>query len=72
MSYTKVYQFQDLNGYESVISKANSEMAFMGFGRILLNPGQTSEYEVVGQEHAIVLQQGDFARSEERRVGKEC
>lgn len=60
MSYTKVYQFQDLNGYESVISKSNSEMSFMGFGRILLNPGQTFEYEVTGQEQAIVLQQGDF------------
>ena len=26
MSYTTVYRFQDLNGYESVISKANSDM----------------------------------------------
>jgi Uncharacterized enzyme involved in inositol metabolism len=60
MSFTKVYQFQDLNGYESVISRANSEMSFMGFGRILLNPGQTFEYEVTGQEQAIVLQRGDF------------
>ena len=41
MSYTTVYRFQDLNGYESVISKANSDMTYEGFGRILLNPGQT-------------------------------
>lgn len=60
MSYTTVYRFQDLNGYESVISKGNSDMSFMGFGRILLEPGQTLEYEVAGEEQAIVLQQGDF------------
>ena len=60
MSFTKVYRFQDLNGYESVISKGNSEMKFMGFGRILLKAGQTFEYEVVGEEHAVVLQSGDF------------
>lgn len=60
MSYTTVYRFQDLEGYESVISKANSEMKHMGFGRILLKPGQTLEYTVVGQEQGIVLQQGDM------------
>lgn len=60
MSYTTVYRFQDLNGYESVISKGNSNMTFMGFGRILLQPGQTLEYQVTGQEQAIVLQQGDM------------
>ncbi|MDO4621433.1 MAG: 5-deoxy-glucuronate isomerase [Eubacteriales bacterium] len=60
MSFTQVYRFQDLNGYESVISKANSDMHFMGFGRILLNAGQTYEYEVTGEEHALVLQSGDF------------
>ena len=43
MSYTTVYRFQDLNGYESVISKANSDMTYEGFGRILLSPGQTLE-----------------------------
>ena len=60
MSFTKVYRFQDLNGYESVISKGNSEMKFMGFGRILLKAGQTFEYEVVGEEHAVVLRSGGF------------
>ena len=60
MSYTTVYRFQDLNGYESVISKANSDMTYEGFGRILLNPGQTLEYKVTGEEQAIVLQQGDM------------
>ena len=49
MSYTTVYRFQDLNGYESVISKANSDMTYEGFGRILLNPGQTLEYKVTGE-----------------------
>ena len=58
MSYTTVYRFQDLNGY--VISKANSDMTYEGFGRILLNPGQTLEYKVTGEEQAIVLQQGDM------------
>ena len=60
MSYTTVYRFQDLNGYESVISKANSDMTYEGFGRILLSPGQTLEYKVTGEEQAIVLQQGDM------------
>lgn len=60
MSFTTVYRFQELNGYESVISKGNSEMTYMGFGRILLDPGQTFSYEVTGQEQGIVLQQGDF------------
>ena len=60
MSYTTVYRFQDLNGYESVISKANSDMTYEGFGRILLDPGQTLEYKVTGEEQAIVLQQGDM------------
>ena len=60
MSFTTVYRFQDLPGYESVISKANSDMTFEGFGRILLKAGQTLEYTVTGEEQAIVLQQGDF------------
>ncbi len=60
MSYTTVYRFQDLNGYESVISKGNSAMTFMGFGRILLKAGETLEYTVTGEEQAIVLQQGDM------------
>ncbi len=60
MSYTTVYRFQDLEGYESVISKGNSKMSFMGFGRILLPAGKTLEYTVSGEEQAIVLQQGDM------------
>ena len=60
MSYTTVYRFQDLEGYESVISKGNSKMSFMGFGRILLPAGKTLEYTVTGEEQAIVLQQGDM------------
>lgn len=60
MAFTQVYRFQDLNGYESVISKGNSDMTFMGFGRVLLEKGQTYEYEVTGEEHALVLQSGDF------------
>lgn len=60
MSFTKVYRFQNLPGYESVISKGNSEMTYMGFGRILLEAGQTLEYTVTGEEQAVVLQQGDF------------
>lgn len=60
MSYTTVYRFQNLEGYESVISKGNSKTTYMGFARILLRPGQTLEYTVVGREEAIVLQQGDM------------
>lgn len=29
MSYTQVYRFQNLPGYESVISKGNSDMTYM-------------------------------------------
>ena len=60
MSYTTVYRFQDLPGYESVINQNNSDMKYMGFGRILLKAGESVEYVVTGQEQAIVLQQGDF------------
>lgn len=60
MSYTNVYRFQDLEGYESVISKGNSKMNFMGFGRILCKPGQSVSYEVTGEEQAVILQQGDM------------
>jgi len=60
MSFTSVYHFQDLNGYESVISKGNSKMSFMGFSRILLAKGQEYSYEIKGEEQALVLQSGDF------------
>ena len=40
MSYTQVYRFQNLPGYESVISKGNSDMTYMGFARILLKAGE--------------------------------
>lgn len=59
MSFTTVYRFQDLAGYEKVISKGNSDMSYMGFGRILLKAGETVEYTVCGEEQAIILQQGD-------------
>jgi 5-deoxy-glucuronate isomerase len=35
-------------------------MSFLGFARILLNPGQTYEYKVTGEEQVLVLQAGDF------------
>ena len=60
MSFTSVYHFQNLNGCESVISKDNSKMNFMGFRRILLEAGQTLEYTVEGEEQGLVLQNGDF------------
>lgn len=60
MSFTTVYRFQNLNGYESVISKGNSDMKYMGFARILLEPGQTYTFQAKGEEMAIVLQNGDF------------
>lgn len=68
MSFTTVYRFQDLNGYESVISKGNSDMHFMGFGRILLTAGQTYTYTVpAGEEQAVVLQTGDFCVTVENK-----
>lgn len=60
MSYTTVYRFQNLPGYESVISKGNSNLSYMGFARILLESGQTLEYVVPEEEQAIVLQHGDM------------
>lgn len=60
MSFTTVYRFQNLKGYEQVISKGNSDMACMGFGRILLQAGETLEYTVRGEEQAVILQQGDM------------
>ncbi len=63
MSFTSVYHFQNLKGYESVISKANSAMKYMGFSRILLEPGQTVSLQPQDEELAIVLQSGDFTVS---------
>lgn len=60
MSFTTVYRFQNLKGYEQVISRGNSDMTYMGFSRILLQAGETLEYAVRGEEQAIVLQQGDM------------
>ena len=34
---------QEPPGYESVISKGNSDMKYMGFGRILLKVGESVE-----------------------------
>ncbi len=65
MSYTQCYTFQNPNGMEKVIHKNNSEMAYMGFNRLLLNPGQSYSYEVQGEEQALVLQQGDFTATVE-------
>ena len=67
MSYTTVYRFQDLNGYEKVISRANSDMTFMGFSRLLLRPGQELTYTAVHEEQAVVLQQGDMRCTVEYR-----
>ena len=60
MAFTKVYRFQQLSGYEPVISRGNSDMAYMGFARILLRPQQEITYTAGDEELAIVLQQGDF------------
>ena len=60
MSFTKVYRFQQLNGYESVISRENSDMRHMGFARILLRPQQEIRFSVEDMEMAMILQSGDF------------
>ena len=41
MSYTQVYSFQNLPGFESFISIGNSDMTYMGFARILLKAGES-------------------------------
>lgn len=65
MSFTKVYPFQNLNGYEPVITAENSEMKYMGFSRLLLEAGQTVSLRPRGEEMALVLQSGDFTVSVE-------
>lgn len=60
MKYIKAYYFKNINGIEDVITKKNSSLKKLGFKRILLDAGQTLEYEVKGEEQAIVLQAGDF------------
>lgn len=65
MGYSKVYKFEGKNGYEKVITKENSDCKFLGFARILLGAGERLEYEVKGEEMAVVLQEGDFKASVE-------
>lgn len=63
MSFTQVYHFQNEKGLESVISKGNSKMHFMGFKRILLGAGESITYTVECEEQGIVLQSGDMTVS---------
>lgn len=63
MPFTSVYRFQNLPGYERVISRGNSDMKYMGFSRILLSAGETLTLCPKDEELAIVLQSGDFTAS---------
>lgn len=58
--YTEVFRFKNLDGYERVITKDNSGCKFLGLDRILIKPGETLEHEVIGEEIAIVLQDGEY------------
>ncbi|MBF7096737.1 5-deoxy-glucuronate isomerase [Alkalibacter mobilis] len=58
--YTEVFRFKNIDGYERVITRNNSDCEFLGFDRILIKKGQTLEHEVVGEEIAIVLQEGEY------------
>lgn len=65
MQRTSLHHFSNESGYERVITKENSALKYMGFSRIVLKAGEKLEYEVKGEEIAIVLQKGDFKASVE-------
>ncbi|WP_028306731.1 5-deoxy-glucuronate isomerase [Desulfitibacter alkalitolerans] len=70
MGYTTLHRFQGKEGFERVITPENSNLRHMNFSRILLSCGQELEYEVVGEEMAVVLQGGDFTGAVEYSKGK--
>lgn len=65
MNRTSIHRFAGKDGYEAVITSENSRLQYLGFSRILIKPGGKFEYEVMGCEMAIVLQEGDFTASVE-------
>ena len=71
MSFTTVYRFQNLKGYEHVISKGNSHMAYMGFGRILLQAGEALVNGGPCLQRGKKLRPGDLVKfaGEELAVG---
>lgn len=71
MQHTTLHQFTKNEGYERVISKENSALEYLGFSRMVLKANEKLEYEVKGEEIAIVLQKGDFKASVEWK-GSKC
>ncbi|MTI65116.1 MAG: 5-deoxy-glucuronate isomerase [Firmicutes bacterium] len=65
MARTSLHKFDMENGYKRVITSDNSDLKHLGFSHLVLKPGQKIEYEVTGEEIAIVLQKGDFKASVE-------
>jgi len=70
MRYTTLHRFKGKEGFERVITSENSNLKHMNFSRILLRSGQQLEYEVVREEMALVLQEGDFTGIVEYSKGK--
>jgi 5-deoxy-glucuronate isomerase len=65
MKHTSVHRFMGKPGYEKVITADNSNLKNLGFGRILLEAQDKLNFEVSGEEIAVVLQNGDFMISVE-------
>ena len=57
---TSLHRFVGTEVYERVITAQNSKMKFMGFDRILLKPGESFQHEVINEEIAFVLIDGDM------------
>jgi len=65
MQRTTLHQFDMESGYKDVITSKNSSLKHLGFSLLVVEPGQKIEFEVTGEEIAIVLQKGDFKASVE-------
>jgi len=60
MQRTSLHEFDYKRGYESVINKDNSKLIHLGFSTICMDANSSYEFEVKGEEMALVLQKGDF------------
>src|SRR3712207_9556629 len=77
LSAPTAFQPADGNGYHRVLLKLSGET--FGGGKVGVDAGivrniaeQLAEVVAKGTQVAVVMGGGNFFRSEERRVGKEC
>lgn len=63
MGRTKLHDINYKSGYDSIINKESSKLVNLGFSTICVEANGTYEFEVKGQEMALVLQKGDFTAS---------